>query len=548
VIVEGPGKVYVDGSSSSSDKKNRNRYEIWYYYGTLKREDFELANADPTMLDDLPADQDDINVIVSMVNDTIIRAVPNPLDSGSFPFRVMNWSRRPGHWAGVGVGEQISLPQRSVNAATRALFNNAGVTAGPQIIIDQMGIIPADGKMNITPNKIWLKTGDIADVRAAFVTINIPSVQKEMQAIIDYGMKLAEEQSGIPLVTQGQNGPTSPETFGAAELQDNNAHTWLRSVGYRYDDQITEPLVDDMYEWLLLDPTVPDEEKGDFQINAHGSVAMIEKAIQEQTYAAMLPATLNPAYQQDPAKWFAQLMKAKRMNPDLTAYTPEQIKQMQSQPPPEAPQVTAAKINSQTTLHVQDMKDQAQAQQLQQEAAHEQNLLISGGSTPHEAAAMGRITEAKIRAASLQSIEQSRATTELAYANTEAQMARDNQNAKMAEMQMTRELAILQYAHQQNLTLEQVRADLAKTAMVEQTKRQLAGVEAVAAHTEAATNRNHDAVQNAMAQQHDAGLGEADRQHTTDQAQADRDHQAELATQAQDAAVKAAKAQPVTAK
>ena len=68
-------------------------------------------------------------------------------------------------------------------------------------------------------------------MRDAFVAVLIPNVQQEMMATIMYGMKLAEEASGIPLVTQGQDGATTPQTFGQAELQNNNAHAWLRNGG-----------------------------------------------------------------------------------------------------------------------------------------------------------------------------------------------------------------------------------------------------------------------------------------------------------------------------
>ena len=46
----------------------------------------------------------------------------------------------------------------------------------------------------------------------------------------------AEESTSIPLITQGQTGPTTPDTFGAAQLQNNNANQLLRSVGYAVDE------------------------------------------------------------------------------------------------------------------------------------------------------------------------------------------------------------------------------------------------------------------------------------------------------------------------
>ena len=117
----------------------------------------------------------------------------------------------------------------------------------------------------------------------AFQLYEIPNVTDQMLKILETGERLGEEATSIPLITQGQSGVTTPDTFGAAQLQNNNANQLLRSIGYAFDDNITEPQVRQYYEWLLLDPDVPDEEKGEFTINAHGSIALVERAIQDQT-------------------------------------------------------------------------------------------------------------------------------------------------------------------------------------------------------------------------------------------------------------------------
>jgi hypothetical protein len=153
VLEEGPGKVYIE---DKADKKSSNRYEVWYFYGGISKSDLSLTNA----VGKESVKEDTIPAIITLVNDTVIRAIINPNEDGAFPYRVVPWSRRAGHWAGVGVGEQISMPQRMVNAATRALLNNAGVSSGPQIILDQVGIVPADGSWVLTPNKIWYRTAE----------------------------------------------------------------------------------------------------------------------------------------------------------------------------------------------------------------------------------------------------------------------------------------------------------------------------------------------------------------------------------------------------
>ena len=431
VIEEGPGKINLTEGANPNSKPHKNRFEIWYFYGTLTRADMEAAGA--VGIEELPDDVVEVHAIATMVNDTVIRATINPLDSGKFPYRVMPWSRRAGHWAGVGVGEQCKLPQSMVNGGTRALLNNGGLSAGIQIIMNQHAIMPADSSWAITPNKLWhVAEGEtLDDVRKAFLSVEFPNVGEAMMNIINYAFKLAEEATNIPLITQGQVNGQTPDTFGAVSLQNDNAHSLLRSLAFICDDNVTEPMMKDFYEWLLLDPNVPDDEKGDFQINARGSISMVEKAIQEKTLILLLQAANNPAYGADPKKVFTELLTAKRIDPRKIQYSEDDLVKMQNQPPPEAPQVTVAKIN-------------AESRQV--------------------------TTQANVDA----SLQKVKADTDrdTVYVQAETQRAQAVAEAAMAKLQLEREIAnlnyqvkLMQFAQDEKISLNEAKTRLAETAM-----------------------------------------------------------------------------------
>ena len=355
VLKEGPGKCNV-AADSPNKPKHTTSFEIWYYTGVISRKDMELTQA--IGVDELPDELDEISAVVTMINDTVIRATVNPLESGKFPYNAMPWSRRAGSWAGVGVAEQIATPQKVINAAMRELLNNAGYSSGPQIIIDVESLVPSDGNDKlITPRKVWMKSPSATtdDVRKMFTAIEFPNYTPQMLTIIQLALKQAEELSNIPLISQGQQGERAPQTFGEAEMQNNNGHTLLRSIGERIDDFITAPFVDGMYEMLLLDPDVPEDEKGDFQMDCTGTSAMVEKAIQEQTAMVAVQMSLNPAYEINPAKAFAEWWKTKRMDPTRIQLTDEEKAEKAQQPPPEAPAVQSAKINAQARIETTKM-------------------------------------------------------------------------------------------------------------------------------------------------------------------------------------------------
>lgn len=486
VIAEGPGKCNVERREVDS-RDTKSLFQVWHFTGQLSRQD--MIDLGALGAEELPAEVVHCHAIVTLVNDTVIRAQFNPVTkTGHFPYRVFNWSRRAGFWAGVGVGEQVAVPQKMVNAATRAWMNNAGVSAGVQLVKDPR-LLPMDGSYTIGGGvKMWEAAAEAAgvDVRTLLAAIEIPNRGDELKAIVDYAYKTAEELSNIPLITQGQDGNNTPQTFGQAELQNSNGNTLLRSIADTLDGDVIEPMVGDFYEVLLLDPDVPDDEKGDFQIVARGCSAMVEKAIQEQTLLQVGQMTLNPAYELSPANWAKTFLRAKRIDPDQIRYDDQDLAAMKNAPPQDAPAVAAAKINAATRVHVQDMANTAELQRVQQQMQYEQQALQTGAATPHGARAMSLVESTRIRAASAENIENSRAFAERERAQKELEIAQQNGQFKLQEMALEREIALLNYANQQKLSIDSVKAQLAKAAMDNQTKRELA-----AAQIQLAQNEGH---------------------------------------------------------
>ncbi len=427
------------------------RYEVWYFYGMITRAELlqiSTAGSNPITKDDVAENQEMVHVIATLIGDELVRAVINPLDSGRFPYNLMPWQRRAGHWAGIGIAEQIRMPQRTVNAAVRAMLNNAGKSAGSQVVINHASIRPADGKWPLTPDKIWFKTNDDAgmSVDDAFAIHEIPNVTDQMMKIVDFGMKQAEEATSIPLVTQGQSGATTPDTFGATQLQDNNANQLLRTIGYTFDDNVTEPLVRDFYEWLLLDPDVPGEEKGDFQINAHGSSALVERAIQDQTLVQMLNVSLNPAYGIDPKRVSKLWIKSKRLNPVDVQFSEQEQAAMAKAPPPVPVPVQVATIQASAVRDGLVAKQGSDQQNIQHEMQlHQDEMALSGQDQQNDAA---------------------RIAAENQKTQTEATI-------KLHEQETRRQIAMLEYANRNGISLNQAKAELAKTAMTLQAQRDL---------------------------------------------------------------------------
>jgi hypothetical protein len=333
VLIEKPHEAIKDFSAEFNEnngiirRSEVNLYEIWYYYGRLSHEDMEAAGCCVSE-DELET----IDACVTMVNNRVIKASINYMETGEFPYDYMPWQRRTDSPWGIGIARQIRTPQRVVNGAARNLMDNAGMGGGPMAIALQGLVQPADGIWELTPRKLWLagEDADVDDVRKAFTYIQYPMMQEDLQAIIQLGLKMAEDVTGLPMLLQGQQG-NAPETLGGTQIVNNNASTVLRRIARLWDDMITSPHIRRYYRYLLQYGE-DDSEKGDFQIQARGSSALVERDVQNQNILQMANIVGNPIFGIDPKKWGREYLMSQRLDPNNFEFDDEEwegiVKQM----------------------------------------------------------------------------------------------------------------------------------------------------------------------------------------------------------------------------
>lgn len=427
VLKEGPQLSFVKNpvvEKGRDDVSDKDTFEVWYYYGFIEPDDMEVAGCACDSDRAVPA-------LVVMINDHVVMAAENPHKDGAFPYDVMPWQRRIDHWAGSGVSRQMRTPQRMLNAATRSMMDNAGMSSGPQIVARRTAIEPANGVWEIAPKKLWFALDEYeGPVRDAFEAIDIPSRQADLMGIIQFAQKMGEDVTGLPMLLQGQQG-AAPETVGGMQMLNNNASTVMRRIARTFDDNITEPHIRRYYQWLLDDPDVPEEEKGDYKIIARGSSALVERDIQNQTIAQMGAMVLNPAFGINPKLWIAEYFKSQRLDPNAFMFTEEELQQMQeaaAQNPPQDP----ATIRAQTQLQIAQVRREGEMQKVQ--------------------------------------VNQQSDMQELQFKAQEAE--RDRQHERdMRNMEY--QMKMMEFAEKRNITLEQLKTQLADTALKERNRRDM---------------------------------------------------------------------------
>lgn len=441
VIEQGPMQNSSSGMALAphdSADVSAERYHVWYYTGFLKRDDVLAMSCACDESDEIK--NVGVPVVITMINDTPVKAHLNPMADGRFPYNLMCWQAVAGSPFGIGVGRQIRSCQAILNSHVRAMMENAGLSSGPQIVLSSGSVTPADGSWEITPRKIWLllPDADVQNINEAFNAFQIPSIQAELLQAIDFALKMAENVTGLPILLQGQQGPNGvPETVGGMQILVANASSLLRRMARIFDDFIIKPHISNYYRWMM-DYAADESIKGDFEVIPLGSTALVARDQRNVFLTQVVPQMMADArYGIDPTRLFIQIAKINGMHdPETIRFTPKEmlvLSQQQSDQMALDPRIQVAQLTNQTRLQVAQMNNETD--QL-------------------------RVTRDTDR--------------DTMYVQAESMRTQVTAETKMAELQMRERLAMLDYANKNNITLAQIKKELAVEAGRNDLARELA--------------------------------------------------------------------------
>ena len=339
---------------------------------------------------------------------------------------------------GTGIGRAGRTPQRIVAAGVRAMMDNAGRSAGPQVIKGTQ-VQPNDGLNQIVPWKLWdyAEDGDLDDVRKAFAFVEVPMRQVEMANIIQMGIKWMEESTNMPMLLQGQQG-SAPDLVGVVQILNANASEFLRDLGSSYDDDISEPHGRRYYDWLLQ--YGPDDEKGEFVLDTRGASVKVEQLLQDQELLKAMQMSLNPVFKKDPAKFMDEYLTSRHFDPKKFDYSDEEWQKIVANMQKGDPRTAIAQMRAQLEEKLLAMEQQFDAQENEKDR---QNKLV------------------------IAAIDERLQNTQL---TSEERQNLDNIKATLAgtaiKVQAQKQLSAADIAHDKDVTLAGHRVDLHKTRQV----------------------------------------------------------------------------------
>lgn len=416
--------------TTANEQLTSDMYQVWEYHGALSAEDMrDIAQGmgDESTVNDLE-DVDPLteqNAIIWFCQGELLRFSIHPYDSGECIYSVFNFVKDEASIFGYGVPDIVNATQRSAAAAWRAMMDNAGLTTGPQIVIDQSQLAPANGSWDLEPMKVWLsKTGQGVD-RRAFDAFDIPTRQSDLAAIVDLSKKYMDEVVQLPLIAQGEQGSGVTKTAQGMAILMNSANVIFRRVVKNFDDDVTTPNIRRFYDWNMQFNPKP-EIKGDYEVSARGSSVLLVREMQAQnlmTLAMALGTHPKFAMMLKDRDLLKMIFKAHMIPTDEVLLSEEEIE--------------AAVTQGQA-------QQEAMMQAAQAESAFKQ--------------------------------EELQLKRDQIDANIAIEEMRMNQTIRVAEL--TRETAMMKMAETMNMSLDKIQADLEKTRMQTDSRERVMAAEA----------------------------------------------------------------------
>lgn len=354
-----------------NDQLNDSRYETWEYHGPIRVSvliELGLVDKPESNEDAVKLENKEVDAIVFYCGGVVLGAKSSLIKHHSdYPYRVFNWAQNDACIFGFGIPRIVIDEQSVLNTVWRMILDNGAATAGPQIGLNKKFVKPMNDEWTFTPFKIWEVEGTATDIKQAFSTFETSSHLNELSAIYQTARVLFDEVSGVPMIQQGEQGQ-STQTLGGMSMLMNAANTVRRRQVRMWDDCITTPLITDFYHFNMLF-SKKNEIKGDYQVDAKGTSALLVKETQAQAITNLMSvAGSNQVFQPVLALKAPQILRAwarTQSLPDDMLPTDDELRSYQQ------------RIEEQQKGQPQDPAlavEQLRAQQQQAKFQHEQQM------------------------------------------------------------------------------------------------------------------------------------------------------------------------------
>lgn len=391
----------------------KGKYVVAEYHGPLDLKELDYLGVSPVM--DVSEQTESVYCEAWAINEHLVRLeIARPDGEYCTTYNMCPWEPDPGSPFGFGLPMEITDQQRSVNETYKMLLDNAGLSAGPIMIVDTTVVKPANGSMAVEPLAVFYSEDTYSkDLDKAIVFQNIPNNFEGLANFFNMTKAMADEQASIPAILAGIGAPTGAgDSATQMAILNQNAQSPIFYKSEDWDDNITAPFIKAMYEWVMEND--PDDSiKGMYDVDVRTSTAYLRNSMQQQK----LERLSMEASQGSPIAEFInmdELVQARLAGAD-TPYagiikSPEQVAQERANRPPPPPDPNMLKAQAaQQKVELDKQRLEFDRMKVEQEAQLKLHLA--------QMDAQARAEENQVRVLESQSRERA------AYYQYQAQMA-----------------------------------------------------------------------------------------------------------------------------
>ena len=235
------------------------------------------------------------SVSITVVGNYAIKAVINPDPTGKPNYYKSCFRSVPNSFSGEALPEILEDIQSAANATARALINNLAIGAQPQVAIDASMQPPGSAITNIHPGKVWQYASRSGQTGAGVHFFSPEIKSQELLNVYERFERYADEKSGIPAYSYGSDGAAGAgKTASGLSMLMNASSKVVKAIVRDIDIGVVEQLISNLYQSAMLDPEVPNDIKGDAQVKARGSDALMHKEATVMRQIEFMQMTNNP--------------------------------------------------------------------------------------------------------------------------------------------------------------------------------------------------------------------------------------------------------------
>jgi hypothetical protein len=287
-------KAHESGLAMAGPSQSLNqpsgRYEVLEFWGFLDSEELAAIGA---ILDEEESEAfAGAPANLWLLGDTVIKAVAAPLPGQRWPYHFYYFDKDETSIFGEGLASIMRDPQHLFNASVRAMLDNAAISAGPQIEVNQDLLPEGEDPTDIHPFRVWLRSGAGLDAQYPAVRVStLPSHAEELMAMARLFETYAHETTGIPSAMHSEFDAAAGTVRGLSMLL-SAASIALKDQIKHFDDGVTRPFITALYHWNMLFSD-NEEIKGDYRVLARGWSSLIARELSVEQLDAFAASTAN---------------------------------------------------------------------------------------------------------------------------------------------------------------------------------------------------------------------------------------------------------------